>query len=49
MFPEPIHFIREIDGTKYIVRSFFDECALESIEEKMRRLTQMQTNCKSSL
>ena len=49
MFPEPIHFIREIDGTKYIVRSFFDECASESIEEKMRRLTQMQTNCKSSL
>lgn len=40
MYPEPLNFIREIDGTQYIVRSFFDERATESIEEKIRRITE---------
>lgn len=40
MYPEPLNFIREIDGTQYIVRSFFDETATESIEEKIRRITE---------
>lgn len=40
MYPEPLNFIQEIDGTQYIVRSFFDERATESIEEKIRRITE---------
>lgn len=39
MYPEPLNFIQEIDGTQYIVRSFFDETATESIEEKVQRIT----------
>ena len=40
MYPEPLNFIQEIDGTQYIVRSFFDERATESIEEKIQRITE---------
>ena len=38
IYPEPLKFTNEIDGTVYIVRAFFDETASESFEEKLRRI-----------
>lgn len=50
MYPEPLNFINEIDGTQYIVRTFFDETATESIEEKIQRITtKTETNFELSL
>ena len=37
-YAQPLNFTREIDGTVYIVRAFFDETASESFEEKLRRI-----------
>ena len=39
IYPQPLNFINEIDGTQYIVRTFFDGTATESIEEKVKRIT----------
>ena len=39
IYPQPLNFINEIEGTQYIVRTFFDETATESIEEKVKRIT----------
>ena len=38
IYPDPLKFTNEIDGTVYIVRAFFDETASESFEEKLRRI-----------
>lgn len=38
IYPEPLKFTNEIDGTVYIVRAFFDEAANESFEKKIRRI-----------
>ena len=38
IYPEPLKFTNEIDGTVYIVRTFFNEAASESFEEKIRRI-----------
>lgn len=38
IYPEPLKFTNEIDGTVYIVRTFFNESASESFEEKIRRI-----------
>ena len=37
-YPQPIDFIQEVDGTKYIVRAFFDKDASESVQEKIKRI-----------
>lgn len=37
-YPRPLNFVRKIDGTKYVVRTFFDKAASESIEEKLKRI-----------
>lgn len=38
MYAEPLNFIREIDGTSYIIRTFFKEEATENIYEKLGRI-----------
>ena len=38
-FPRPLDFEKELNGTKYVIRTFFDETADESIHEKMQRIT----------
>jgi len=38
-FPRPLDFEKELDGTKYVIRTFFDETADESIYEKVRRIS----------
>lgn len=38
MYPEPLDFINEIDGTVYVIRSFFDSTAKESLDEKIQRI-----------
>ena len=38
MYPKPIDFVKEMDGTRYVVRTFFDERAGESIQEKVKRI-----------
>lgn len=37
-YPRPLNFVKEIDDTKYVVRTFFDKAANESIEEKLKRI-----------
>lgn len=37
-YPRPLNFVKEIDDTKYVVRTFFDKAANESIEEKLNRI-----------
>ena len=38
MYIEPLSFTREIDGTIYVVRTFFKEDANENIAEKVQRI-----------
>ena len=38
MYIEPLSFTREIDGTIYVVRTFFKEDAKENIAEKIQRI-----------
>ena len=38
MYIEPLNFTREIDGTIYVVRTFFKEDANENIAEKVQRI-----------
>lgn len=37
-YVQPLHFLKEIDGTTYTVRAFFDDEAQESIVEKVHRI-----------
>ena len=38
MYIEPLSFTKEIDGTLYLVRTFFNEDAKENIFEKVQRI-----------
>ncbi len=38
MYIEPLSFTKEIDGTLYLVRTFFKEDAKENIFEKVQRI-----------
>ena len=38
MYIEPLSFTKEIDGTLYLVRTFFKEDAKENIFEKLQRI-----------
>ena len=38
LYPEPLDFVKEIDETKYIVRTFSDKDASESVHEKIKRI-----------
>lgn len=38
MYAEPLNFINEIDGTSYIVRTFFKEEAAENLYQKLERI-----------
>lgn len=38
MYLEPLNFVKEIDGTLYVVRTFFKEDATENITEKVERI-----------
>lgn len=38
MYIEPLSFTKEIDGTLYVVRTFFKEDAKENIAEKIQRI-----------
>ena len=35
---QPLHFLKEINGTTYAVRAFFDDEAKENIVEKVQRI-----------
>ncbi len=37
-YPVPLDFAKEIDGTTYLVRTYFDSTASESIAEKTARI-----------
>ena len=37
-YVQPLHFLKEISGTTYAVRAFFDEEAQENIVEKVQRI-----------
>lgn len=37
-FVQPLHFLKEINGTTYTVRTFFVDEAKESIVEKVQRI-----------
>ncbi len=37
-YPVPLDFAKEIDGTTYLVRTYFDSTAAESIAEKAARI-----------
>lgn len=37
-YVQPLHFLKEINGTTYTVRAFFDDEAQESIVEKVQRI-----------
>ena len=37
-YAQPLNFLREIDGTTYAVRAFFNEDARENITEKVQRI-----------
>ena len=37
-YVQPLNFIREIDGTVYAVRAFFNEDARENITDKVQRI-----------
>lgn len=38
MFAKPIRYTQEFDNTTYIVRTYFDKTASESIAEKVERV-----------
>ena len=38
MYIKPLNFTKEIDGTLYVVRTFFKEDANENIAEKVQRI-----------
>ena len=38
MYIEQLNFVKEIDGTRYAVRTFFKEDANENIAEKVQRI-----------
>lgn len=44
MYAEPLNFIKEIDGTSYIIRTFFKEDATENIYEKLGRILKKENN-----
>mgnify|MGYP001086110999 CR=1 FL=1 len=44
MYAEPLNFIREIDGTSYIIRTFFKEEATENVYEKLDRILTKKNN-----
>lgn len=37
-YVQPLHFLKEINGTTYAVRAFFDDETKESIVEKVQRI-----------
>ena len=37
-YVQPLHFLKEINGTTYAVRAFFDAEAHENIVEKVQRI-----------
>ena len=37
-YVQPLHFLKEINGTIYAVRAFFDDEAKENIVEKVQRI-----------
>ena len=37
-YVQPLNFLREIDGTTYAIRIFFNEDARENITEKVQRI-----------
>ena len=37
-YVQPLHFLKEINGTTYTVRAFFDDEAKENIVEKVQRI-----------
>ena len=37
-YAQPLNFLKEISGTTYAVRAFFDEKAKENIVEKVQRI-----------
>ena len=53
IYPDPLKFTNEIDGTVYIVRAFFDETASESFEEKLQgemdKLTAYRTKLQNKI
>ena len=38
IYVQPLHFFKEINGTTYTVRAFFDDEARENIVEKVQRI-----------
>ncbi|MCI8716652.1 MAG: hypothetical protein HFH64_00580 [Lachnospiraceae bacterium] len=44
MYAEPLNFIKEIDGTSYIIRTFFKEEATENIYDKLGRILKKENN-----
>ena len=38
IYVQPLHFLKEINGTTYTVRAFFDDEAQENIVEKVQRI-----------
>ena len=41
-YAQPLHFLKEISGTTYAVRAFFDAEAHENIVEKVQRIVLRQ-------
>ena len=37
-YVQPLHFLKEINGTTYTLRAFFDDEAKENIVEKVQRI-----------
>ena len=37
-YVQPLHVLKEINGTTYTVRAFFDDAAKENIVEKVQRI-----------
>lgn len=37
-YVQPLHFLKEINGTTYAVRAFFDDEAKDNIVEKVQRI-----------
>lgn len=44
MYAEPLNFVKEIDGTSYIIRTFFKEEATENVYEKLERILKEENN-----
>lgn len=42
---QPLHFLKEINGTTYTVRAFFDDEARENIVEKVQRIQIVDIHC----